>query len=283
MKDKVSVVIPCYNRMKTIERCLLSVLNQTVQPYEILVVDDGSTDGTLDIVKKIDSDKIRTLKQNHRGAQAARNLGILNAKGDYIAFLDSDDEWEKDTLGVLGEYLKNHNNSTAFYCNCLRFEEENSKKQILRMPNTRGKSERLSLKKSFALFGCMFVPRKKLLEIGLLDENVSAYQEWDTTIRLAEVCEFVHIDKTLMIYHIHSDSAISKNHESSVKGYSYIVKKNKNRIINAWGYEELMNHYKYIMSVCLQMKELKKYLYYLKYFFLYESCLIKSNAKCSKR
>ena len=85
---KISVVIPSFNREKTIEKCIRSVMNQSYPPYEILVVDDGSTDGTIQKIASLHIDMVRLLQQEHKGAQAARNYGIREAKGDYIAFLD---------------------------------------------------------------------------------------------------------------------------------------------------------------------------------------------------
>ena len=86
----VSVVIPVYNRMDTIERSINSVLNQTYKNIEIIVIDDGSIDDTLKIIEHLSISDIKVLKQNHRGANAARNLGISAAKGEFIAFQDSD-------------------------------------------------------------------------------------------------------------------------------------------------------------------------------------------------
>jgi len=88
----VSVIIPAYNSAAFIERAIRSVLQQTWQPLEILVIDDGSTDNTREVVQAIEG-PIRYIRQENAGASAARNRGIQEAKGDFIAFLDSDDEW----------------------------------------------------------------------------------------------------------------------------------------------------------------------------------------------
>jgi glycosyltransferase involved in cell wall biosynthesis len=90
----ISVVIPLYNKKDTIERALRSVFTQTYQPEEIIVVNDGSTDGSVKIVEKIDHPKVRLIDQENRGVSAARNKGIETAKFEWIAFLDADDEWE---------------------------------------------------------------------------------------------------------------------------------------------------------------------------------------------
>ncbi len=99
---KVTAVIPAYNREKTIKRCIDSVLAQTYPVFEIIVADDGSTDRTVDIIKQEYGSAVKIIRQNHKGAQAARNVGIMAARGEYVAFLDSDDEWlpEKIELQV---------------------------------------------------------------------------------------------------------------------------------------------------------------------------------------
>src|SRR3569833_81721 len=89
---KVSVVIPAWNAQACLSRAIRSVLAQTLPPFEILVVDDGSTDATPSLVRQFGS-PVRLIHQGHAGAAAARNTGIAAASGEYIAFLDADDEW----------------------------------------------------------------------------------------------------------------------------------------------------------------------------------------------
>jgi glycosyltransferase involved in cell wall biosynthesis len=93
----VSVVIPCYNRASILGRSLRSALAQTVVPDEIIVVDDGSRDGSADVARSF-GDRVRVIEQPNAGAAAARNRGIVAARGDWIAFLDSDDEWDATKL-----------------------------------------------------------------------------------------------------------------------------------------------------------------------------------------
>ncbi|SMC39102.1 glycosyltransferase family 2 protein [Sporomusa malonica] len=95
----VSVVIPAYNAGQTIERTIQSVLNQTYQQYEIIVVDDGSSDDTAEKIRKY-GDLVQYISQTNAGAGAARNTGVRSAKGKWIAFLDSDDEWHPKKLEI---------------------------------------------------------------------------------------------------------------------------------------------------------------------------------------
>lgn len=104
MKNNISVVIPLYNKEKSIRRCLDSVLRQTVLPMEIVIVDDGSTDSSRAIAESYNTPLIRLLVKNNGGVSSARNHGIQEAQGDIIAFLDADDTWEPDFLLTV-EYL----------------------------------------------------------------------------------------------------------------------------------------------------------------------------------
>lgn len=102
---KISVVIPTFNRAHTLERCLDSVLKQTLLPLEVIVVDDGSTDETESLLKKY-GEKIVYLKTENRGVSAARNHAVKNSHGDWIALLDSDDEWLEKRLEEQANLLK---------------------------------------------------------------------------------------------------------------------------------------------------------------------------------
>lgn len=111
---KFSVVIPLYNKEHYIEKTLQSVLKQTYQNFEILVVDDGSSDNSLAAARKIVSEKIRIIEQPNQGVSVARNTGILNAKGAYIAFLDADDEWRENYLETIHELTEGYPQSDIF-------------------------------------------------------------------------------------------------------------------------------------------------------------------------
>src|SRR5215470_17639731 len=88
----VSIIVPTYNRGETIRAAIASVQRQTYQDWELIVVDDGSTDGTASLIERSDP-RLVLIRQENRGVNAARNAAMLRARGQYIAFLDSDDEW----------------------------------------------------------------------------------------------------------------------------------------------------------------------------------------------
>src|SRR5271165_4480269 len=95
----VSVIIPTFNRASTIGKAIASVVSQTFQDFELIVIDDGSTDETADVLLSF-ANTIRLIRQENRGVSAARNAGIRAARGRWIAFLDSDDEWHRDKLAL---------------------------------------------------------------------------------------------------------------------------------------------------------------------------------------
>lgn len=101
---KFSIIIPVYNVEKYIKKCLDSVFNQTFKNFEVIVINDGTPDKSMDIVKQYD---VKIIEQKNQGQSAARNNGIKTAKGDYLIFLDSDDYWEKELLSEINKSLKN--------------------------------------------------------------------------------------------------------------------------------------------------------------------------------
>lgn len=113
----ISVVIPLYNKEKQIAHTLKSVLNQTFQDFEIVIVDDGSTDGSVAEVEKYSDSRIRLVHQQNAGVSAARNRGIEEAKGELIAFLDADDEWKSEYLATQYHLYQKYPDCSVYACN----------------------------------------------------------------------------------------------------------------------------------------------------------------------
>lgn len=114
---KISVVIPLYNKEKQIAHTLQSVFKQTFQDFEVVVVDDGSTDSSVAEVEKFSDSRIRLIHQKNAGVAAARNRGIEEAKGDLIAFLDADDEWKPEYLATQYHLSQKYPDCNVFACN----------------------------------------------------------------------------------------------------------------------------------------------------------------------
>lgn len=264
MKDKrtVSAVIPAYNREKTIRRCIDSVLRQTYEVSEIIVVDDGSTDGTLEILANEYKEKVKVIKQPHRGAQAARNAGIRAAEGEYIAFLDSDDEWTERRIELQMQVLAEK--PDAVVCGN-GYVVQGGRKKIWRMSGHSGYVYKMILVSSFVLFPTIITKKENLLKIGLLDENVPSYQEWDTAIMLSKICEFVFLDRPLFIYYLHDGETISKNKKKDIDGREYLCQKYRYEILEQYGLPGLTRRYEVIRDRCKTFRDKR----YFKYLFLY--------------
>jgi len=115
---RISVIIPSYNRANTIGRAIQSALSQSYQDFEIIVIDDGSTDHTEEVIRSFQDSRIRYIRHNrNRGGSAARNTGIHAARGEYIAFLDSDDEWLPQKLELYFAQTVSFKLYWCFHCN----------------------------------------------------------------------------------------------------------------------------------------------------------------------
>jgi glycosyltransferase involved in cell wall biosynthesis len=111
---KFSVVIPLYNKANHIQRAIDSVLNQSIQNFECIVVNDGSTDDSEKVVENYKDERVKLINQDNGGPASARNRGIKEAKGDFIAFLDADDEWEKNFLNIISGLIIAYPNAGVF-------------------------------------------------------------------------------------------------------------------------------------------------------------------------
>ena len=107
----ISVIIPLYNKVHTIKRTLNSVINQSFQDFEIIIVNDGSTDNSIQLIKEnFDDHRIKIINQKNKGVSSARNKGVQESKHDHIAFLDGDDEWDKNYLKTICSIIVSYKN-----------------------------------------------------------------------------------------------------------------------------------------------------------------------------
>jgi glycosyltransferase involved in cell wall biosynthesis len=244
----IAVVIPVYNRAKTIAYCLDSVCNQTIPPLEIIVVDDRSDDETVAIVNgygRLHPSVRCVVLGKKSGAQAARNRGIMEARGGWIAFQDSDDEWVSDKLEkqIAALAKVDFDPLTVVHTDCFRYDQKTRAKHLWKLPPIMGKDAFPEVLKSAGpMFQGMLASKIALQKIGLLDEDVPSYHEWDTSIRLAKICRFIHLREPLFIYHFHEGETISKSAQKEVQGYQYVVDKHRNDILEFCGAETLNRH-----------------------------------------
>lgn len=248
-------MIPAYNRAGTILVCLKSVLAQTFSPFEVIVVDDCSTDETVRLVRSLDDPRVRCISlDKNSGAQAARNRGIMEAKGDWIAFQDSDDEWLSSKLEKQVKALEgvDYDPWTVVHTNSVWFDTPAGQRLSFEIPVVEGDNVYpLLLSGPAPMFQGMLVSHSALKRIGYLDEKVPSFQEWDTSIRLAQYCRFIYLREPLFIYHLHSGETISKNKLQDINGYQFVIQKFRDEIIRICGEETWSRHLYFQLKKCL--------------------------------
>jgi glycosyltransferase involved in cell wall biosynthesis len=204
----VTVIIPTYNRAHLLSRAIRSVLCQTFQEWELIIVDDGSVDNTEEIVKSFSDPRIRYIRhQANRGSSAARNTGIQMARGKYIAFLDSDDEWLPEKLEKQLNIFENSDDEVGVvYTGAVFIDDENGKQRI-KKPRAKGWIfiEELAFNPVGSTSRVM-VKRECFDKCGGFDEEMPCHEDWDMWIRLAEQYKFDYVEDPLVRYFEHRGS-----------------------------------------------------------------------------
>lgn len=248
-KPLVSVIIPTYNRGHIIERAINSILEQTCQDFEIIVVDDNSKDNTIrlltDLVKK--DPRIRYLQNNEqKGAQFSRNKGIKSANGKWIAFLDSDDYWLRCSLEARLDIIERYGVKVV-YSECNKIDANGIIKPFNILPFS-GYIYHELLENPFPMFQGLLVAKDAIEEIGFLDEKIISYQEWDTSIRLAKYYPFGFVKQPTFVYDCQGSDTMSKNMLLDVEGYRQVFNKHILEILKLFNPRVLRRHYRYIAS-----------------------------------
>ena len=204
---KVSVVIPTYNRARFLRGAVRSVLEQTFQDFEIVIVDDASSDDTREVVASLEDPRIRyvRLEQNRRIA-AARNTGVSSSTGEYIAFLDDDDEWRPGKLEQQVRILDSCASTVgAVYTAFARVDVATGEAVGVITPVKRGHIlHELCGRNWVGTASTVCVRRRCFDEVGLFDESVEFGEEYDMWIRIAHRFDFRYIDEALVVYGLHA-------------------------------------------------------------------------------
>lgn len=202
----VSVVLPTYNRAHLIERAIRSLLVQTFEDWELLVVDDGSTDDTEEVIRRFNDVRMRYVRHEvNRGAPAARNTGIKASRGEYVALLDSDDEWVPEKLRLQVDiFQRNPNNFERLGVvigGTRKINHLTSKIEKDRIPKLRGNVYENFFSGGMWGNGTFMVRKACFDSVGGFDEQLPASHLWDMSVRLAREYEFDSIEVPLEIKH----------------------------------------------------------------------------------
>jgi len=224
-KPLVSIILPTYNRAQVIERAVKSILSQTYSNFELFIIDDGSIDNTVDIISSFKDERINCIKsKDNSGQVVARNMGLKQIKGKYIAFLDSDDEWYKNYLKRQIDVLSGLDDDYGLvYCKCRRLAGNN----ISYIPSRVIREEEVKfelLGENFTTLQGVLLKGRCLDKCGYLDENMPALEDWDFFIRLSNICKFRYNDEVLVTMQASIDGA-NDNIAHRIKSREYILKK----------------------------------------------------------
>jgi glycosyltransferase involved in cell wall biosynthesis len=245
-----SVVIPTFNRAYLIERPIRSVLAQTCSSFEIIVVDDNSTDNTEEIVKGIGDSRIKYVRHDQNyGSNVARNTGIENATGEFIAFLDSDDEWLPEKLEKQLKILSNHSEICVCYT-WIKSVNEDTKKELIVSPEFEGFIFEDLLYSQFVNPSSTVVRRSCFDTVGVFDVNPAfrSCQDWDLWLRLSQSYQFAMVPEVLTIWWNHSSKNRNTNNVTMMfQGFLALLEKYPEM-------QNLPNTFKTVGSASLKIK-----------------------------
>ena len=236
-----SVIIPLYNASIYIDETVNSVINQTYKNWELIIVDDGSTDNSLDLVLTLSKkdDRIQVIKQQNLGVSIARNNGISEAKGNYIFFLDADDVWEKDNLELKLQFLE-ENREMDWVFGAINLIDEKSKELnvVLKGDNNNTLESLLSWNGDVITTPSTVAVRKICLETVSFDEHLSTAADQDFAIQLASKYKGGYIAAPMVNYRVLSNS-MSRNIHLMEKDHIRVFKKAyKNKLFKTFIFKQ---------------------------------------------
>jgi len=240
---KVSVIIPTYDRARLVGRAIHSVLNQAYRDFELIIVDDGSSDDTQRIVEGFKDDRIRFIRHtSNLGGSAARNTGLDLSRGKYIGFLDDDDEWLPEKLEKQVKAIEGlGNNVGLIYCASLMVSKKTNCVLDRTDPLYRGYLYRVLLRRNIFPIMTALTKRKCFSRVGGFDEELPSCQDWDVWIRISKYYEFAFIPDTLARTFLHGEQ-ISTDLSKKIRGREILVEK----------YREVLKSYPAILAFHLK-------------------------------
>lgn len=260
-----SVIIPAYNRLPLLKEALESVFSQTFTDYEIIVVDDGSTDGTLEMLRCYGK-KIQLLNQKNSGPGAARNLGASVAQGEYLAFLDSDDIWMPWALEVYKSAINNHECPSIICASVIEFNNKSEivciKKQgnLIRKFPDYFSSWRLHLSVGS---GMAVIKRSCFLKSGGFNVMYINCEDHDLMLRCGDLTGFIKIDKPYILAYRRHTGGTTQILQRTISGVSYLIEnEQKNVYPGGIKYSRhrksiISSHVRPVSLSCLQNHQIK--------------------------
>lgn len=249
-----SVIIPTYNREKLISRAIDSVLCQSFTDFELIIVDDGSVDNTGKIIDKYDDERIKYIYKENGGQNSALNVGIKEAKGKYLAFMDSDDVWLENKLQKIYEKYQSSSKYRVVYHSTGIYRR--GKIIPINDDYLEGKIFKEVLKQGFMSSQISLSCEKKCMEdIGCFDEKFIVYQDDDVCFRLAKNYDVGLVKDVLSIIGGEADNRVTKNKIRTVYDYRQLIEKYEKDILKECGARILAKRYFDAAIMCLEVFE----------------------------
>jgi glycosyltransferase involved in cell wall biosynthesis len=225
---KVSIIVATYNRAQFLKEAIESVLTQSFENFELIIVDDGSMDKTREMINNFADNRIKYIYQQNKGRSNARNKAISIAKGQYIAFLDSDDLYLPDKLSLQVDYLDNHPKVGMIYTSALCIEENGNLTSVTYEATASGE-----IYKEIAFFvpvtitlPTVMVRREVLSAVGLFDEKMHRFEDTDLWRRISKISHIDGIKEYTCKLRTHSNNhLIAQNPDELVSAIHYYAKK----------------------------------------------------------
>jgi glycosyltransferase involved in cell wall biosynthesis len=229
----VSIILPTHNRACSLRRSIESVLNQSFADFELIVVDDCSTDGTLDVVRGIDDNRIRYLhSEKQMGAGGARNCGIRAATADLLAFQDSDDEWYQNKLQLQMECLNHSSDIGVVYSDMLRICLDGSE-ALLAAPDVVNDAIVDLTGDKYCVqqlgIGSCLIRRGYVEQIGGFNQSMPSLEDLELFIRLSRICKFKRLETPLVRYY--ESAGLSSNLVVHAKARQMLLRIYKDQIM----------------------------------------------------
>lgn len=223
-KPTVSVVIPTYNRAELLKRAINSVLRQTFEDFELIVVDDASSDNTPEVVESIKDGRIQYVRlEKNSGGPVARNTGIKKARGRFIALLDDDDEWLPNRLELQIEKFESLEKDVGVVYGGFYYVSQDTGEIIgKRLPRYRGDVYTHLLKENFIGSPTLLIQRECFKKAGLFDPELKSSQDWDMWLRIARYYKFDYVPAVVAKYYVHGHQ-ITFNMEKYISGRKRFV------------------------------------------------------------
>lgn len=221
-KPMVSIIMPTYNRATVLPRAINSILTQTYKNFELIIINDGSTDSTAHYLKGLRDDHIKVISQANAGAAKARNAGLELARGKYIAYLDSDNVWHDAFLEVMVECMQKNQ---LIYCsqNLLLCDVKGGEHRIIaRKTRTTPYNPAALISGNYIDINAVMHTRAVLNITGNFDESLKTLEDWDlfTRIVIAYPFQVQHIDQVLCDYYFYTEKALPTISNTNFKNSS---------------------------------------------------------------